>query len=678
MRDSPEIAVRPRRNVICVAGVMGYALLLGACLAAGPEPRFEGNNSISTRQLLVEIDEQLRRFEEGEYHEVEINDAAYFIAESYRQHGYPFVKVGYQIDYDVRPPLVVFHIEEGPLVRLGGVELSGVEAFPLADITDMLMPRTPLGKDPLFEEARIDKTTKAIITKYRQAGYLDAEILEKDVELDREEGRAVLNISLKEGIQYKIARVELEGEVLYPEEEVFQQTDSFLGRPFALRQGVLASSAVRLFYMNHGHRGCEVGWDYAANPGSGEVTLTLDIDPGSRSTIRQVIIEGNARTRAAFIRNRVALRPGDTYSYEAESATYMELIRTGLFDRVNLEFQPAGEDQTDLTVKVSETKARGVELSLGYGSYEGMRGGLGLQDINVAGSGKQVRVQLGISQVGYETELSLREPSLMGSRWQGQFRLFELRRDEPSFTRREYGADVSVSRPFRRRWRHFLGYELSRSVATDIEAGVAPADERLNMAQLFAGVTYDSRDSALSPTRGTLCSLRTDYGATIVGSEVEFLRFNQQFKRFWDLKGESVVGVGITWGAIFPTGTTDRIPIQERFFLGGASSIRSFQEGELGPKDPDGTPLGGEAFTSATAELRFPMLRNLYGALFADAGSVTEEADRLGTGRYSFALGAGLRYYLPIGPIRLDYGWNPDPGKDEDGDALHLSVGFSF
>ncbi len=670
--------MKSTRVVALILALGTCTLPIGVCMAAPPKPGFEGNKSVGAKHLLEEIREQLDRFEERGYAEVEINDAAYFITQYYRRRGYPFVTVTYQIDRDVRPPLVMFQIEEGPLIRLVGVKLSGVKAFPPQEIRDMLLPRTRLGKHPPFEQSRVDQAARAIIGKYRQAGFPDAKIVRKDVEFDREEGKAILHISLSEGIRYMITNIELEGRLVYDEDELHQQTRPFLDQPFSLRRGLLASSAARLFYMNRGHRECEVGWDYAADPRSGQVTLAIHISPGPRFTIREVSIEGNERTRDEFIRKRVALSPGDVYSYDAETATSTKLIRTGLFDRVSLAFETVDNDQLDLSVEVTETRARGAQVSLGYGSYEGVRGGVGFYDINVAGSGKQARLQLGISQVGYETELSLREPSLMGSPWQSQLRLFQLRREEPSFTRIDFGLDASISRPFLKSWRHFAGYEISTSRATAIEADTAEESNRLNTAQLFAGVAYDSRDSALSTTQGTFYSLRGNLSANLLGSEVEFLRFNQQVKHFWKLMGECVAGIAVNLGTIFPTGATKQIPIQERYFLGGANSVRSFREGELGPKDAGGTPLGAEAFTSAAAEFRFPMLNNLHGAVFADAGSVTKDADRFGIGRYSFALGAGLRYYLPIGPIRIDYGWNPDPAKDEDEGALHVSVGFSF
>jgi outer membrane translocation and assembly module TamA len=120
------------------------------------------------------------------------------------------------------------------------------------------------------------------------------------------------------------------------------------------------------------------------------------------------------------------------------------------------------------------------------------------------------------------------------------------------------------------------------------------------------------------------------------------------------------------------------IPIDERFFNGGAATVRSFGERDLGPHDPKDHPIGGEFFTVFNVEYTFPILGELQGAVFTDAGNLLPTSEELGLNDMRYAVGAGLRYKLPVGPIRLDYGVNPDPRPDEDFGAFHFSFGFAF
>jgi outer membrane protein assembly factor BamA len=136
-----------------------------------------------------------------------------------------------------------------------------------------------------------------------------------------------------------------------------------------------------------------------------------------------------------------------------------------------------------------------------------------------------------------------------------------------------------------------------------------------------------------------------------------------------------MLALGARGGLIYPLSS---VPIDERYFLGGSTTVRSFAERELGPKDRHGYPIGGEAFTVFNAEVTFPLVGALQGAAFVDAGNLIGSFNDAGVQDMRFAVGLGLRYKLPIGPLRLDYGLNPSPRLHEDMGAFHFSFGFAF
>jgi outer membrane protein assembly factor BamA len=147
----------------------------------------------------------------------------------------------------------------------------------------------------------------------------------------------------------------------------------------------------------------------------------------------------------------------------------------------------------------------------------------------------------------------------------------------------------------------------------------------------------------------------------------------------WTILGRVRVVASGRIGAIQPLPDTDVIPLQERFFLGGESTIRSFGQDEAGPTQ-NGDPIGGEAFVIFNLELRVPLLvlDDLHGAVFFDTGCLTEEVEDIGGGQWDFGIGPGIRYNTPVGPVRLDVGFNPDRGPEDDLFAVHFSIGYPF
>ena len=188
--------------------------------------------------------------------------------------------------------------------------------------------------------------------------------------------------------------------------------------------------------------------------------------------------------------------------------------------------------------------------------------------------------------------------------------------------------------------------------------------------------TLDLRDSPVVPSRGFVFDQTFDLAANAIGSDIEFFRTTARASYFIPI-GRTLLEFGARALRENPSDISS-LPIDERFFNGGSTSVRSFGERDLGPHDRGGFPIGGEFYTIFNIEYTFPIFGELQGAIFTDAGNLLPDADNPGFGDMRYAIGAGLRYKLPIGPIRLDYGVNPDPKPREDFGAFHFSFGFAF
>jgi outer membrane protein assembly factor BamA len=366
---------------------------------------------------------------------------------------------------------------------------------------------------------------------------------------------------------------------------------------------------------------------------------------------------------------------GKTYDPEKLDETYRELLRTGLFTNLRVSPTADGPEELRLDVTVQEAKAREVGFTIGAGSYEGFLAGIRLGDRNLFGNGRPLTLAIDYSQRGLKGELLYVDPWLFDTGFSLRARIFSAQRVEEGYSKEEVGWRFDLSRRVLSHLELAAFIEqasVSITEATIDESLLGPTSYFLSSVGLTGSVDY--RDDPLNPSRGWIFTGALDF--TTIDGEAAFTRFTTRLSYYVPI-GKCLLAFGARAGLMKPVNDIAEIPIDERYFSGGATTVRSFAERELGPKDRSGDPIGGEFFTVFNTEFTFPIVGALRGAVFVDAGNLAA-SDAPGVDAMRYAVGAGLRYALPIGPLRLDYGLNPSPRADEDRGAFHFSFGFAF
>ena len=378
---------------------------------------------------------------------------------------------------------------------------------------------------------------------------------------------------------------------------------------------------------------------------------------------------------ADFLPNRFAHLKDEKFDPEKLDQTFREMLRTGLFKNLRPSLTPAGHDRLRIDLTVEEAKAREVGATIGAGSYEGVTVGLRLADRNLFGRGRPLSLGVDYSQRGLRGELLYVDPWFFDTRFSLRSRLYSAVRDEDGYSKSEVGWRFDFARKLLPHLEigTFVEQEKVKLTANGIDpAQLGPADYFLTSVGLTASIDY--RDDPINPSRGFIFTNATDF-STIDG-EPAFTRYTVRFSYYLPVK-KLLFAFGARSGLIAPIAERADIPIDVRYFSGGGTTVRSFSERDLGPQSKSGDPLGGEFFTIFNAEMTFPIVRSLQGAVFVDAGNLTS-SDDIGISDMRYAVGLGLRYKLPIGPLRLDYGLNPSPHADEARGAFHFSFGFAF
>jgi outer membrane protein insertion porin family len=691
---SPRVASFLFAAALALAGSVGYAqvkpeaegalsgagLLLETVKSAGESNvQFSGARSFKEEEIRVAIGEQVREIDEKGVTPARADDAAYYVASFYRKAGFSKVETSFQI----AGKRVTIRINEGPRTLLRGLEFVGNRAFSDEVLFEYMIGAKPsrLKKEPElfpYNQNEVNAGADRVRGYYVSEGYLDAVVDASKVNLSRDGRAATVVVKIDERMRYTFGEIQFEGQTLFSRSELIAATRENTDGPFSRTKAIAMQRNLESFYRTHGYFTVDV--QLSAEPARarrGRVPVKFNIKPGPMYRFDGVTAKNrtpNPRLRESFLPRRFQHLQGEIYSPEKIDETYRELLRSGLFS--NLRFNPTAlpDHTVRLDFTFEEAKAREVGFTLGFGTYDGFKTGIRLADRNLFGNGRPLTLDADFSQRGLDAQLMYFDPWFLDHpRLNMRAKIFSADRKEKGYMKNEVGARAELG------WKTLPHFEVgafaqgSKVKITEPEIDpllLGPTDYQLIIVGLTQ--TTDYRDNPIAPTRGWIFSTSFDVG-TIDGQRA-FTRSIGRFSYYRPI-GKLQLALGARAGLIEPV--DEGIPIDIRFFNGGATTVRSFAERDLGPKDNDGHPLGGEFFTVFNAELTFPIAGGLQGAVFADAGNLRGHTD-LGIEDMRYAIGLGLRYALPVGPIRLDYGVNPDRREGEDFGAFHFSFGVAF
>lgn len=661
-------------------------LLLGACRSADPlempggrelRVTFEGNESFSADELREALRARAGDFVLSGTTKAAVDDAAFVLELFYRDRGFPDAIVEY--DYEAGEDVVTaaFTVEEGRRLRVSEFTVEGNEFVDDEEVRTFFGARD----DWPFVNAEIESGTDKLLTYYEGLGYRGATV-ESSTEIDEGTTTVHVRVVVDEGPRYRVRRIGFAGRHPLDKSALDGLVSEFVGAPFNRRVSASMRSQVADYAEKQGYPDCTVEVQRKIDDRTGDVTLVLAVDTGPQVTVEKVEVRGERRVRASFIRSRVELEPGDRYHGGKVRDSFRNLYRTGLFESVSIELGP-GETERALVVTVVEAPTLEFFVEPGYGSYEGPRLRLGVEKRSIFGTDRSVRFESTVGWKAQEANVQLVDPWMFDVDLTGTATFFGGRRVEPSFTERDYGAGLGFRRRWSSRWTTNAAYNFTRSVLEDVDIDDPPDAafvDDVDIGSITLGVTRDDRNNIFYPTGGSRESVTFEWGDSWLGGELEFLSGRFEGALFQSLFSPStVLGVSARTGVIVPVGSSDEIPLQRRFFNGGENTVRSFGESELGPKDSSGDPVGGEAFNVLSVEIRQTLNDPLSVALFYDLGNVVvDHEDYFDFADFSAGVGGGVRYLLPIGAVRLDAAWNPDPESDDDDWAIHLSVGMAF
>jgi outer membrane protein insertion porin family len=638
-----------------------------------------GSQSKSEGQLLEMLGGRLVHVEDNPATSWRADDAAFLLKQLMIKDGYPQVEVGWKVN---GPNSILLTVKEGGRVSLGKVTITGAPTDDNGRLEKLFKSPAEKGRPlaigpPPFREEDVGIGLSYIRQELNAAGYWAADATISKRNQDSVTGVVDLSINVVPGSIFVIGTPNVMSTDGQGVEETRAAVKPYIGKRAKTATLNAMRLAVEVAFNSKGYPDAKISMGETLN--SPRYIPEINLNIGKRVKLRELKIEGLEYSNPKRITKRLEKMKGDWYDQAAMNKYLRSLLATGAFSTARVETNVVDDGMIDATLHLTEAKAKEVTLSAGFGTYQGAITRLAYADRNLFGELLGFSSGFEFSSRGVLGETKLVDPWLFGSDVTGTARLYALIYSREGYSTLESGLEGKISRKFGDHYT--IDVLAGTSVVNATSHGMNSADlgdtayahPRLRITQ-----SIDYRDSPVLPSRGWHLEAPLEIGAAIGNLSTSYAQAGLTGGWYHKIDKNYQVGVGGELGVIIPSGNGAELPIDLRYFNGGARSVRSFQERELGPKSADGYPIGGQAMWNTKVEL----IRSVSGPVsvvaFMDAGSLSAHYDELTSAEIEVAAGLGLRLKLPIGPVRLEYGYNLTRQSGDPVGTLHFAIGTAF
>jgi outer membrane protein assembly complex protein YaeT len=588
--------------------------------------------------------------------------------------------------------------------------------------------RLPWGRKRYFDRAVFNADLGRIEAYYGDRGYPDAKVTAFDAMLNERQDAIRISITINEGEPLRVDRIALDGfDVLTPREltnlrrQLPLQPESVADRAQITATQTMATRALQ----DRGYPLALVSTEETRDP-SKRVTLTMRASPGAEARYGAVTVSGNMSVGDDVITRTLAVKPGNRFSLATIQLSQRRLYDLGLFQLATVapETEQTADGVVPVKVTVAEAKHRQIRLSGGYGSEEKARGEAQWKHVNFLGGARTFNVEGKWSSLDRGVRTQFTQPYLFSPKVSLTFSAQGWFSDEPAFQLNTSGGRSTINYELTQR-NPVSGRGGNSTVSVsfigereDYTVTQAALDDLSFRPQLIA-MGLDPRSG--EPHRGLLGAIALDYrrsttanvldartGYTVnahaeragggLPGDFDYVEYTLEGRHYLTIGRLGVLASRARIGTIDGAGSDDLctnpepsgppcpVPFFKRYFLGGSNSLRGWGRFEVSELSGTGLPIGGHSMLEMSTEVRVPLFGKITGVLFLDGGSVELRAWDVAFKDLRFDVGPGLRYVTPIGPIRVDLGYqlNPIPGLLVDGlpEArrwrIHFSLGQAF
>ncbi len=596
----------------------------------------------------------------------------------------------------LRAQKVEFRISKGVLYHYDHLEFNGLTALTEKKARGYFLETSglvPLKLNRVFSPGRLKASVANLHQVLDRMGYEESKVTDEILSRDDRKGNISVRVDVTQGPKFIVRMVRQE--VYYPETETNAPVDlstNTVERTFSTWWEQDFTHGIKTNYYSRGYPETAVEVKIEKREPEAMVVfldLLARVTTGPHVRAGDVSFHGDKHTKESMLQRRVPLQTSDWLNrLKAENGQY-RLARLGVFDSVELNYQPVSSNLWDIHYDLKEGKRLEVSPLFGFGSYDLFRAGVEVDQYNLWGLAHNSQLKLVQSFKSSSGDYTYTIPELLGE----DVDLFAtgngLRRQEISFLRVEYGGGVGVRRYFR---------DIATDVSVRYNYGILQATEESanfiqegeqspTVGEFIFDVRHDRRDSPLYPRRGYQLLANLEVANQYLGGDASFERVELAGSYHIPLNDSEWIHLGLRHGVVAANGSTsNNLPFVRRFFPGGQDSVRGYEEGQAAPREAIQNAngvihhniVGAETYLSGNLEFEQGITAKWSVVGFVDGVGFAQDLEDYPGDTVLFSAGGGLRWKTIIGPVRLEYGYNLNPRKRDPVGTLQFSLGFPF
>lgn len=632
-----------------------------------------------------------------------LSEDAETLRKLYEKKGFSQAEINYlaDIDKETNKAKVEFNIIEGKKVRIKDIRVEGNKAFSERRILKLLKTKRAWFFNPgTLKDEVLDEDIERIKSFYHREGFADAAV---DYEVKAGAKKEFLYIAIKidEGKKYLVGNVAVAGNREIPEKDILARIkECSPGKVFSLDALKGDVSNIQGLYFDRGYIFAQVQETTSLNTYTGRIDIAFNIVENEIAYVDKIKVRGNVKTRDVVVRRELRIKPGDRFDGEKLRRSKERLQNLGFFEDVSYDTEDSDQpDKKNLVVEVKESKTGAFSFGGGYSSVDKLVGFVEIEQKNFdwknfpyfTGAGQNLKFRASLGTITESFDLSFTEPWIFDYPVSFGFDAYKRSRQRETDVGYGYDEDTAggdlrlakeLSEYVKADWMYRFDTITIANITQNATNDLKSEEGTNTISSMQFGLSYDSRDNVFNTYKGDLLSGSLELAGGPFGGDKDFWKSSGRASHYLPLFRGSVLEFRGRFGIANPYGDSKKVPIYERYFAGGAYTVRGYRERKIGPVDAvTSDPLGGNSMLVGNIEYTYPLYDFFKLAAFYDTGNVWEKLRQIGSGGFKSGFGLGFRIKTPIGPVMLDYGipLNKEPGEEKTGGGkFHFSMSHGF